>query len=299
MSELDSVTVTGNNNYSGTYTSADYDYFWVLGRANNGGHEDFDVNDGNEVFVFGNLQYKSTTVTDTNYVDDSNSSGTSVSDGTYQTTATGTSADTLHFGFTFHEAQPGDIVSFFDSAFWYPYSHPDYDFTYETNGSASNLQGYYDQWVASLGSTYQFSGSTDIECLENNSTDGSNGNDTTAHDNYLTLNVTATAPGTDASLTSDNGGDKTLLGFSVGSDHIALDNVTDESMFSQYFTIDNTATHQSANDNTVHDTIISLEDGSSWSVDLYGVDTSGFDTSTDAGKQALTDYVWNNIILQA
>jgi hypothetical protein len=296
------ITITGDNNYTGTYD----DPMYVLGGANNGGHDDTDTGNGDEIFVFANLQYKNTKVTDTTY----DGTGTHVADGTtWQTTADSTSNDTLHFGFTFHAAQPGNTSSYLiEGNIPHAFPDPDHDATSDIATTADDhaVAANYLDWVNSLtGGTfsnltdamnaaeqagYTFSDSQTIEtnALHNDS-DMTTGHDPQpVPDTFWSGLVDATAPGTPASMTADHGGDKALLGFTVGSDHIALDGVTQD-QFSQFFTVDNTATHLSANNNTVHDTVIAL-DGGSWSVDLYGVDLSAM-SAHDAAA-----YVWQNVI---
>jgi hypothetical protein len=281
------VTLTGDNNYSGTYDSID-----VLGGANYGGHDDFDAKDGNEVFMFGNLQYKSTTITDTSYDGD----GNTITSGTYQSTATGTSNDTLHFHFTFHEGSAGGTSNFLTDAAPQDYTaDTDGDANYQAQSDASAWNTNYATWHAAelaLGAT--FSDPTTIETGVNNGHPDPDVN--------LTLDITANLPGTPATLTADNTGDKTLLGFSVGSDHIALDGV-DESKFDQYFTI-NSSTHTSANNNTVNDTVISLgawtdadhTSAGGWAVDLYGVNVTDLQAAATTAGETLQHYVYTTIV---
>lgn len=281
---MTTITLTGDNNYSGTYDSSIWGSMYVLGGANDGGHDDTDAITGNEVFVFGNLQHKSTTVTDATY----DGTGTLV-DGsqgtTFQTTASGTSNDTMHFDFTLHHGAPGGTLTF-----QIPDGSPDADgdANYQTDASASGVTNSYNSWVASLPAGYTLN--NDPVTVETGvHTEGPDHTLTDPDVNVTLAGITATAAGTPDTLTADHGGDKTLLGFSVGSDHIALDGVTDESMFDTYFTVNNAATHQSANNNTVHDTTITLN-GGSWSVDLYGVDLSAM-SQADAAH-----YVYTNVV---
>lgn len=254
------VTLTGDNNYSGIYDSIS-----VLGGANYGGHDDFDATDGNEVFMFGNLQYKSTTVTDNSY----DGSGNLVTGGTYQSTATGTSNDTLHFSFSGSEAQ---------------------HFTFEAwNGLQNGHESYngvenaYEAWLATLPTGVQFSDgiSGQFQSGQDHSTTPPTPT-YTEFDGYLHADVAGTG------ITADHGGAKTLLGFSVGSDHIALDGITTELAFDENFTVTST-THQSANNNVVHDTTITFN-GGNWSVDLYGVDSTSLTTEAD-----LQHFAWSQL----
>jgi hypothetical protein len=259
-----SVTLTGDNNYTGIYDS-----LWVLGGANNGEHDDTD-NGSTDVFLFGNLQYKSTTVTDTSY----DGTGTLVSSNTYQTTATGTSADTLHFTFNVSEGEH------FTWDAWGGLSG--------SNAAYNGVESSYESWLASLPASYTLSDPV--------SGDFVSGKDTTTHpptDIYTTFNGYDAADVAGIGITAAFDGDKTLLGFSVGSDHLALDGITSESMFDANFTVTSTA-HTSANGNTVHDTTITLN-GGGWSVDLYGIDTTSFNNDS----QALKDFAWNNVIQHA
>lgn len=296
-----SVTLTGDNNYSGVY-----DTITVLGGANYGGHNDFDTTDSNEVFMFGNLQYKSTTITDKSY----DGTGTDVTSGTYQSTATGSSNDTLHFHFTFHAGTPGgtsnfltdgspqDYASDATGATQNGYPTGDGDATYQSHSSDASWNSTYADWQSTqpTGTTY-----SDPVTIETGVTKNNGGTD-----HYITLNVEATAPGTPDTLTADHGGNKSLLGFSVDSDHIALDGVT-EAQFEQYFTI-NASSHTSANNNTVNDTVISLGswDNSThtsegnWSVDLYGVSVATLQANAASlgysnDTKGLADYVYEHI----
>ncbi|QQO20313.1 hypothetical protein JJB98_10520 [Bradyrhizobium diazoefficiens] len=273
------IVLTGDNNYSGDYNFNTFGTFHVLGGANSGGQTVDDTGDGNEVFMFGNLQYKGTTFTENNFSDDTTH--------TYQSTATGTSNDTLHFGFTFPGS--GGTESFFDSTFWNQATNGDGDNTYETDAALNGVNNKLADWQAvELTAGATLSGSQLIEY-----------NESSAHNNGTTTltNVTATLPGEDTP-TADHAGAKTLLGFSVGSDHIALDTVTQD-QFNTYFTVAST-THTSTNGNVVNDTTITLTDGhgialtgdAAWSVDLYGVNTT-------AVSGDLHDYAWNNIIQHA
>lgn len=290
-----SVTLTGDNNYSGIY-----DNIWVLGGANHGGNSDSDTTTGNEVFMFGNLRYKSTTVTD-------NPDGTAqdVTGGTYQSTATGSSNDTLHFSFTFHAGTPGATHNFLTEAAPQDYAsdalgantngHPtgDGDADYQAQSDATAWTTNYTAWhtaLAAEGAT--FTDSTTIET-------GVKGvHNPTDPDVNLTLDITAKLPGTPDTFTADHGGDKTLLGFSVGSDHVALDlsggGSVSEAQFEQYFTI-SSSTHQSANHNTVNDTVISLN-GGGWDVDLYGVNTADLQAAATTAGETLQQYVYNTIV---
>lgn len=276
------VTIAGSNLYSGTY---DDPYFWILGGANNGGHDDADTISGDETFVFGNLQYRSNVITDTNYSDDSGTLFSGDATKSYQVTASGTSNDTLHFSFTFHEATPGGVLGTFTP-------DPGSDGKLQQN----ELSTEYSHFLESLGIDPSI-------WAQNSSTDPLPGyGDGTAESATVYTGPTNTTTryyeatptsgtGTPASLTADYTGAKTLLGFSVGSDHIGLDGVTQD-YFNTYFNVAST-THTSANNNTVNDTVISLGDGTSWQVDLLGVDTTAI-----GDEQALKDYVWANIIAQ-
>jgi hypothetical protein len=250
------VTLTGDNNYTGIY-----DDLWVLGGANNGGHDDTD-NGSTNVFLFGNLQYKNTTVTDTS----NDGTGTLVSSSTYQTTATGTSADTLHFTFNVSEGEH------FTWDAWGGLSG--------SNAAYNGVESSYESWLASLPAGYTLS-------------DPVSGVFNDPPGDPATFNGFDTADVAGSGISAAFGGAKTLLGFSVGSDHIALDGVTGESTFDANFTVTST-THISSNGNTVHDTTIMLN-GGSWSVDLYGVDT----TSLSGDSQALKDFAWNSVIQHA
>lgn len=309
-----SVIVTGNNNYTGTYTD-----LWVLGGANNGGHDDTD-NGSTDVFMFGNLGAGKTLVTDTSY----DGTGTLVSAGTYQSTATGTSGDTLHFSFTDHPAVPGATSDFLTSSYLVQgniQTDPDHDASsgLATLSNTSAINGDYLAWVNSLtggsytlisdavtaaqNAGYGFSDSETIETSAGNPHSNFDSSGVVSHtdstpvdtdtESYWTGLVDATAPGTPETLTADHGGAKVALGFSVGSDHIALDNVTSESMFDAFFTVAGSH-HTLTNGNTVNDTTITLNGTTvetAWSVDLYGVDLSA---QGDAAAQA--HYAWTTIV---
>src|SRR3569832_2262619 len=96
-------TLTGDDNYSGTYSNVD-----VLGAASAGGGTFTDTNlyanlapSGPEVFLFGDLQFRSNVV----------SSG-DVTSGTYNTTGTGSAGDTMVFDFTFDPGHTGGAPNF-------------------------------------------------------------------------------------------------------------------------------------------------------------------------------------------
>jgi hypothetical protein len=286
-----SVTLTGDNNYSGVYTDVD-----VLGGANYGGGTFTDTNafasldpSGTEYFLFGNLNFRSDKVF----------SG-DVTTGTYAVTATGNAGDTLVFDFTYTAGTTGDTFNFFTSGFSpggpggdNPARQPDTDgdADWQSAASASGWNSAYADWQASLGSGYVYSNSTTIET-------GVNGGHPDP-DNNITLAITATGPSTQATLTSDYAGEKILLGFAVGSDFINLDghSTLTDALFNQFFTV-TTSTHQSANHNTVTDTVLSL-DGNSWSVDLYGVNVAALTTAYNTlhGTSLSTmDYFYDFIV---
>lgn len=280
-----SVTLTGDNNYTGTY-----DNLWVLGGANNGGHDDTD-NGSTDVFMFGNLGAGKTLVTDTSHDD----TGTFLSSGTLQSTATGDSHDTLHFGFHFHPGSEGGVLGTFAGPSEDSQSALSTEYTaflvsvgidpavWQQNNATDPLPGYGDGDVESI--TWTQGQATQTRYYEATPTSGE---------------------GTDAYFTVDHSGNKTLLGFSVDSDHIALDGVT-EAQFEQYFTI-NASSHTSANNNTVNDTVISLGnwDNSThtstggWSVDLYGVSVATLQANAASlgysnDTKGLADYVYEHI----
>lgn len=276
------VTLTGDNNYSGSYSNVD-----VLGGASAGGGTFTDTNlyanldpSGNEYFLFGNLKSGSTTV----------SSG-DITSNIYTTTATGAAGDTLVFDFTFDPGHAGGTSNFLTSSYAIsgglqngdqPSLQPDTDgdANYQSTANADGWNTQYAAWVASLGPGYTFSDPTTIETSVTANNPHPDQNDP---DVNITLDITATAPGSAPTLTSDYAGTKVLLGFAVGSDHLSLNGhstITDDE-FNQFFTV-TASTHQSANNNTVNDTIIALADHS-WSVDLYGVNvgslTSAYNTA--------------------
>jgi hypothetical protein len=287
------VTLTGDNNYSGTYSDVD-----VLGGANSGGSTFTDTNlftnldsNGTEYFLFGNLKSGSTTV----------SSG-DITSNIYTTTATGSAGDTLVFDFTFDPGHAAGASGFLTSSFALsggltngdqPSLQPDTDgdANYQSTADASAWNTQYAEWVASLGPGYTFSGPTTIETGVNNGHPDPDVN--------VTLDVTATAPGSAPTLTSDYAGAKVLLGFAVGSDHLSLNghSTLTDAEFNQFFTV-TASSHQSANSNTVNDTMIGLADHS-WSVDLYGVDvgnlTSTYNTAHGT-TLSTSDYVFQFIL---
>lgn len=284
-----SVTLTGDNNYTGTY-----DDVQVLGGANSGGNTDYDTTIGDETFMFGNLQQQGA-----HHAITTDTSG-DVTSGTWNSTATGSSNDTLHFGFTFHNAVAGGTSNFLTSGDIPNPAHfvadGDGDANYTSTADDSAWTSNYTAWQATQPPGTTYSDSTVIETgVSTGHPDGTGS---------VTLDVLATSPGgTPASETADHAGAKVLLGFSVGSDHIALDTVTQD-QFNSYFNVTST-THISTNGNVVHDTTITLTDGSghdltggtAWSVDLYGVDSTAIgDASTPAGEQALQTWAWNNVI---
>jgi hypothetical protein len=293
-----SVTLTGDNNYSGTYSNVD-----VLGALSAGGGTYTDTNhyanldpNGFEYFLFGDLQFRSNVV----------SSG-DVTSGTYQTTATGSSTDTLVFDFTFDPGHTGGTSNFLTSSYALSgglangdqpalQADTDGDAAYQSTASANAWTTQYDAWVASLGSGYTFSDPTTIET---GVTANNPHPDQSDPDVNISLDVTATAAGSPPTLTSDYAGTKVLLGFTVGYDHLSLNGhstVTD-ALFNQYFSV-TASTHQSANNNTVTDTIVGLNDHS-WSVDLYGVDvgslTSAYNTAHGTSLST-HDYVFQFIL---
>lgn len=287
------VTLTGDNNYSGVYTDVD-----VLGGASAGGTTTTDTNafaaldpNGKEYFLFGNLHAGSHTT----------SSG-DVTTGTFNTTATGDSGDTLVFKFTFDPGHAGATSDFLTSDFAIgggllngdqPSLRPDTDgdADYQSTADASAWTTQYDAWVASLGQGYTFSGPTSIE------TNVSNGHPDP--DVNVTLDIIGTAAGTDPTLTSDDAGVKVLLGFAVGSDHLSLDghSTVTQDEFNQFFQV-TASSHLSANNNTVNDTVISLDDHT-WSVDLYGVDVGALTTAYNVlhgTTLSTSDYVFDFIL---
>lgn len=292
----DNFYLTGNNLYSGTYDSS---VFNVLGLHNTTASDD---TTGSEVFMFGDLQYKNSVVANDTQLNTDISSG----DSQFQSTHTGSSDDTLVFHFTpdggtpvthsfLTEAAPqdyaSDAVSFtggngFDAG--------DGDANYQAQSDASAWNTNYATWLASLPSGYTLSGSTTT--IETGVNGGHPDPDAT-----IALDITATTPGTFDNLTAVHTGDKTLLGFTVGSDHITLDGVgtgaTGETTFDQFFNVTSTV-HTSLNGNVVNDTTITLTDGSghdligphAWSVDLYGVDTTSLTNESD-----LQQFVWSQV----
>ncbi|HSV02895.1 MAG TPA: hypothetical protein VLI41_06780 [Phenylobacterium sp.] len=287
------VTLTGDDNYSGVYTDVD-----VLGGATAAGTTSTDMNafagldpNGKEYFLFGNLHAGSHTT----------STG-DVTSGSYNTTATGDSGDTLVFDFTFDPGHAGGASNFLTSSFALsgglqngdqPSLQPDIDgdADYQSTAAASAWTTQYNAWVASLGPGYTFSGPASIE------TSVSNGHPDP--DVNVTLDVTATAPGSAPTLTSDYAGVKVLLGFAVGSDHLSLDghSTITQDEFNQFFEV-TASSHLSANNNTVNDTIIGLDDHT-WSIDLYGVNVGDLTTAYNAlhGTTLSTgDYVFDFIL---
>lgn len=287
------VTLTGDNNYTGNYT----DPFYVLGGANNGGHNDFDTGIGNEVFMFGNVTYgpakTSVTITDTTY----DGGGTLLTDSshTYQSTATGSSNDTLHFDFTVGTGTVQTSNFLTDHGTPQDY-YPDTDDSGAVNYYAeSNISAWnsnYSAWLADH-SGWTLSSLTTVETSAA-AHDSDLHEATDSPDDIWSGDIVATHT-TGGSVTADYTGAKTLLGFSVGSDHIALDGhdgVTSltEDQFNANFTVTSTQ-HTSSNNVIVNDTTISLT-GGNWSVDLYGVDTT-------AVVGDLHDWAWSNVITHA
>jgi hypothetical protein len=291
-----SVTLTGDNNYTGVYSDVD-----VLGGGSNGGGSFTDTNaftsldpNGTEYFLFGNLH-------------SSGPSGVTIStgditSGSYGTTATGDSGDTLVFSFNFDPGHAGGTSNFLTSSFAIggglqngdqPSLQPDTDgdADYQSTADDSAWHTQYDAWVASLGPGYTFSDPTTIE------TNVSNGHPDP--DVNVTLDITATAPSSDPTLTSDYAGQKVLLGFAVGSDHLNLDgdSTITQDEFNQFFEV-TASSHLSANNNTVNDTVISLDDHT-WSVDLYGVDVGALTTAYNTlhgVTLSTSDYVYDFIL---
>jgi hypothetical protein len=112
------------------------------------------------------------------------------------------------------------------------------------------------------------------------------------------FDITATGPGT-STLTSDYAGQKILLGFAVGSDFLNLSGhstITDD-LFNQFFQVASSS-HQSANHNTVTDTVVSLV-GGNWSADLYGVDVGALTTAYNTAHGttlSVNDYFFDFIV---
>jgi hypothetical protein len=293
------TTLTGDDNFSGSYTD-----IFVLGAAIGGstGTIYADTPDGgNETFMFGDLQHKSTVET----------SG-DITSGTFQSTATGTGGDEVDFNFTFH-AGTGGTSNFLTDGF----SPQDYtadsdgDATYQAQSDDNAWLTNYANWQASQPAGTTYSDPVTIETGVNNGHPDPDAN--------LTLDIQATTPGASPYYTADDGGNKILLGFTVATDtnpgdHIGLN--VDKTTFEQYFTV-NADTHISANNNVVNDTVISLGNftastgtaagdhayGTSegnWSVDLYGVSVASLQTAAaNAGYQgtnALSDYVYDTIV---
>lgn len=277
------VTLTGDNNYTGTYND-----IVVLGGDQYGGNSWTDTTNGAETYLFGNLHYKNT---------DDHTLGQDVTGGTWNTTATGTSNDTLHFHFTFTPGTGGTSNFLMDGQIPMGQFGPDTDgdATYQSEANHNAWETNYQAWQAAqpIGTTY-----TDPVTIETKV--GKTG------ELIITLDIQANSPSTSDSLTADHTGNKTLLGFSVDSDHIALDDVT-EARFEQYFTV-NASSHTSANNNTVNDTVISLGnwDNSThtsegnWSVDLYGVSVATLQANAASlgysnDTKGLADYVYEHI----
>jgi hypothetical protein len=128
---------------------------------------------------------------------------------------------------------------------------------------------------------------------------GANGGAHSDPDVNLTLDIMATGSGTASTLTSDYAGAKVLLGFAPGSDLLNLNghSTLTEAQFDQFFQV-TASSHQSANHNTVVDTVISLDDNS-WSVDLYGVNvatlTAAYNTLHGTSLTTV-GYVWDVIL---
>jgi len=328
-----SVTLTGNNNYSGIYHDVD-----VLGGANAGGGTYYDTNHfgstpggaiDNETFLFGNLQHTSTTTTTGD-----------ISSGSYNTTATGTSGDTLVFSFTLHLGN-AQTSHFLDAA---PAHAPDTD-----DGGAVDLYSEADinGWLSSyLGWVDSLSGSSftanpndataynaalgqaigaaqaagwslaDLAKVETGAKnlDGTTGQHIDDDSDPVWSGLVDATKGGPDTLTSDHQGNKILLGFGVGSDHLSLngDSTITNAQFDQFFTITGD-THISANNNIVNDTVISLgaftahtgtaagdynygTSAGGWSVDLYGVNIADLQAAAALAHQSLYDYVYDTFI---
>jgi hypothetical protein len=201
-------------------------------------------------------------------------------------TASDTSNDTIAYSFDVN-VLAGQTFNFLD------FSHPqltltgnEQDSTIDgtSNANANAWYSQYDAWVASLGDLgqYQFSGELDVQAWQKAK------QGTVVTDVNLD-NIVATKAGETTVTSNDAGSHDTVLGFAVGSDHIDLGANVTQSIFENYFTVTST-THNDDHGNAIHDTTISL--GSDWSVDLYGVDTSAL------SGQALSDYVYNNLVTQ-
>jgi hypothetical protein len=237
---------------------------------------------GTEYFLFGFLNHQSTKVF----------SG-DVLTGSYDTNGSGNAGDTLTFDFAFNAA--GASSNFLTSGFVIgalssdaaPGGDGDADYQSPANFHAWNAQ--YAAWQASLPVGTTYSDPTTIET-------GVSG----PHDPDVNYTFNIMASGSTAStLTSDYAGQKVLLGFAPGSDHLNLNgdaNLT-EAQFDQFFQV-TASSHQSANHNTVVDTVISLDDNS-WGVDLYGVNvtalTAAYNTLHGTSLSTV-GYVWDVIL---
>jgi len=311
------LTLTGDDNFSGYYTD-----IFVLGAAiggNSGGtYTDTNAFDGgNETFMFGDLQHKSTVI----------STEMDETTGTYQSTATGTGGSEVDFHFTLATSTTTETSDFLHG----------HDISVDADGSSdpfgtgatgpyyetsADVQSYYswladhsatDGWVLTNQASIEFGADQQDGTVGQKIDDDSNPNNFLANiDTNATKNDT-----TVTGLTADDTGNKILLGFTVdptAGDHIGLN--VDKATFEQYFTV-NADTHISANNNVVNDTVISLGSftantgtaagdhvyGTSegnWSVDLYGVSVASLQTAAaNAGYQgtnALSDYVYDTIV---
>lgn len=280
-----SITLTGDNNYSGVYSNVD-----VLGGANHGGGTFEDISafsaldpNGIEFFMFGNLNYRSDVIFSGDH-----------STGTYAATTTGGAGDTLVFDFTLNAGGSSGTFNFLTSGFELGAlsADTDGDADYQSPADVNGWNSQYAAWQTSLGAGVTYSDPTTIE------TGVHGGRTLTDPDANLTLNIMASGS-TSPSLTSDFAGQKVLLGFAVGSDFLNLNGhsaITDD-VFNQYFQV-TASSHQSANHNTVNDTVVSLNDGS-WSVDLYGVNVAALTTGYNIAHGttlSVNDYFFDFIV---